>query len=269
MKSGKFLLFALLVLLLCFIWGNSLLPASLSSDFSGWVRDIVNRIAGSVGADGLQGVGRLRKMAHFAEFTALGAVTMSILALRLRRAYRGAAKRYGEKAEMAAEASAPGGKNADRADRVDRVDRVESADTADGGGQIFLQRSDTSRAAGEITEKQGTGSGKSRAERAEGRTLKAVTCAWNGRESTAGFLRENRLPAERRSKRVFFRLLGSILAAAGFGFAVACADEAIQLTSDGRSAQFSDVLLDFAGFAAGMLLAFAVLQLKRALGRKG
>lgn len=64
----------LIFLLLCFIWGNSLLPASVSRAFSDWVQALLSALfsRGSVGAG--QGSGLLRKIAHFTEFAALGAL---------------------------------------------------------------------------------------------------------------------------------------------------------------------------------------------------
>ena len=61
----------LLVLNLLFIWGNSMLPASVSSAFSEWVKDLLSTIfPGAVSEE--QGHGLLRKIAHFSEFCALG-----------------------------------------------------------------------------------------------------------------------------------------------------------------------------------------------------
>ena len=64
----------LIFLLLCFIWGNSLLPASMSRAFSDWVQAVLSMLfsGGSAGAG--QGSGLLRKIAHFTEFAALGAL---------------------------------------------------------------------------------------------------------------------------------------------------------------------------------------------------
>jgi len=62
---------ALLVLNLCFIWGNSLMPAEVSQAFSDWVKTLLVELASGSGADA-GGSGLLRKIAHFTEFTALG-----------------------------------------------------------------------------------------------------------------------------------------------------------------------------------------------------
>ena len=67
-------------ILLAFIWGNSMLPRAQSSDLSVWAMGILNKIfSADVTAEGsVEGAGALRKIAHFAEFCALGAV-LSIL----------------------------------------------------------------------------------------------------------------------------------------------------------------------------------------------
>ena len=63
----------LLVLNLCFIWGNSLLPGEVSGAFSDWVKEILTFL---LPGDSLEssGGGLLRKAAHFTEFAALGAL---------------------------------------------------------------------------------------------------------------------------------------------------------------------------------------------------
>lgn len=59
----------LLCVNLCFIWGNSLLPGSVSGAISGWLRELLLGAAPE-GPD--TGHGLLRKLAHFTEFTCLG-----------------------------------------------------------------------------------------------------------------------------------------------------------------------------------------------------
>ena len=64
------------VLLLCvltFIWGNSLLPGEVSGAFSDWVKSILERLFAQGTPKPTSG-GLLRKLAHFTEFTALGAL---------------------------------------------------------------------------------------------------------------------------------------------------------------------------------------------------
>ena len=63
----------LLICNLAFIWGNSLLPAELSQAFSDWVKTFLVGLATGEPSLG-DGSGMLRKLAHFAEFTALGMV---------------------------------------------------------------------------------------------------------------------------------------------------------------------------------------------------
>ena len=63
----------LTALILCFIWGNSLLPGSISGQFSDWVKDILAMLL-PISVPGVtSGGGLLRKIAHFSEFAALGA----------------------------------------------------------------------------------------------------------------------------------------------------------------------------------------------------
>ena len=62
----------LLVLNLCFIWGNSLLPGEISGTFSDWVKELLAAFL-PLGPEGGMGGGLLRKLAHFTEFALLGA----------------------------------------------------------------------------------------------------------------------------------------------------------------------------------------------------
>ena len=61
----------LIVLNLCFIWGNSLMPAEISQAFSDWVKALLQPLFFG-GGSGTEGSGILRKIAHFTEFAALG-----------------------------------------------------------------------------------------------------------------------------------------------------------------------------------------------------
>lgn len=61
----------LLVLNIAFIWGNSMLPASVSGALSAWLKDLLSAIFPGGGGQ-QQGDGLLRKIAHFCEFMALG-----------------------------------------------------------------------------------------------------------------------------------------------------------------------------------------------------
>ena len=61
-----------LVLILAFIWGNSLLPATSSLSFSEWIRSLLTRSTPiDYGEINWKSV-IIRKLAHFAEFGALG-----------------------------------------------------------------------------------------------------------------------------------------------------------------------------------------------------
>ena len=64
---------ALLICVLTFIWGNSLLPGEVSGAFSDWVKSILETLFVQGTAKPSSG-GLLRKIAHFTEFTALGAL---------------------------------------------------------------------------------------------------------------------------------------------------------------------------------------------------
>ena len=64
------------VLLLCvltFIWGNSLLPGEVSGAFSDWVKRILEAFFAQ-GTPKPSSGGLLRKIAHFTEFAALGSL---------------------------------------------------------------------------------------------------------------------------------------------------------------------------------------------------
>ncbi len=62
----------LLILNLVFIWGNSLLPGEISGAFSEWVKGILAKLLPGIVAG--TGGGLVRKIAHFTEFAALGAL---------------------------------------------------------------------------------------------------------------------------------------------------------------------------------------------------
>ena len=66
---------SLLGLLLCFIWGNSLLPGHISGALSDWFKEVLTDLFPFLfsGMTDGGGGGLLRKLAHFTEFAALGA----------------------------------------------------------------------------------------------------------------------------------------------------------------------------------------------------
>ncbi len=83
-SSGRMrLCLTLLCLNIVFIWGNSLLPGSVSAAFSRWVKDLLLSILNIQEAAGEEGHGLLRKIAHFTEFCCLG-MCLSWLARMLR-----------------------------------------------------------------------------------------------------------------------------------------------------------------------------------------
>ena len=67
--------------LLCFIWGNSLLPGSVSGALSGWLRDALAFLFPGGTEDPDAGHGLLRKLAHFTEFACLGALLTWLFAM--------------------------------------------------------------------------------------------------------------------------------------------------------------------------------------------
>lgn len=71
----------LLILNLCFIWGNSLLPAEASQAFSDSVRELLASIHPGSGGNG-SGSALVRKIAHFTEFMSLGLLLNWQLRLR-------------------------------------------------------------------------------------------------------------------------------------------------------------------------------------------
>jgi VanZ family protein len=72
-QKHKKILTWFIALTLTFIWGNSLMPASISGAIGGWAKDVINALAGTVGGSGMSGDGVLRKIAHATEFASLGA----------------------------------------------------------------------------------------------------------------------------------------------------------------------------------------------------
>ena len=76
----------LIILNLCFIWGNSLLPGEASAAFSDWVK---NLLAWMLPADGMElsGGGLLRKLAHFTEFATLGFLLSMLFRLKQRKTW--------------------------------------------------------------------------------------------------------------------------------------------------------------------------------------
>ena len=63
----------LITVLLCFIWGNSMLPGSVSGAISDAVKNFLAWLMPAEIPGVTSGGGLLRKIAHFTEFAALGA----------------------------------------------------------------------------------------------------------------------------------------------------------------------------------------------------
>ena len=63
----------LITALLCFIWGNSMLPGSVSGAISDAVKNLLAWLLPGDVPGVTTGGGLLRKLAHFSEFAALGA----------------------------------------------------------------------------------------------------------------------------------------------------------------------------------------------------
>ena len=74
---------ALILLNLCFIWGNSLLPGEISGAISDFVKDVVRAVFALLGfpPGGGGGGGLLRKIAHFTEFACLGGLCTWLFAM--------------------------------------------------------------------------------------------------------------------------------------------------------------------------------------------
>ena len=72
---------ALIVLCLCFIWGNSLLPGEVSASISDWVGDTLEQLL-HIPHRTYSGRGLLRKLAHFTEFAVLGMLLTWLTGMR-------------------------------------------------------------------------------------------------------------------------------------------------------------------------------------------
>ena len=74
-------LYVLIGLTICFIWGNSLMPGEVSAAFSDWVGEILEALL-DMPPKPSQGRGLLRKLAHFTEFAALGMLLTWLMGMR-------------------------------------------------------------------------------------------------------------------------------------------------------------------------------------------
>ena len=82
-SRNKRLCVLLLVCNVVFIWGNSLLPASISGAISQWLHALLQSLF--PGGKPSQGDGLLRKLAHVSEFALLGALLSWNFLLRGRK----------------------------------------------------------------------------------------------------------------------------------------------------------------------------------------
>lgn len=72
---------ALILLNLLWIWGNSMLPGSVSGAISGWLRDLLAAIFPGGSDEPDAGHGLLRKLGHFTEFACLGSLLAWLFAM--------------------------------------------------------------------------------------------------------------------------------------------------------------------------------------------
>ena len=79
MKRARIILIVLFFGVLCFVFGNSLLSPEISAAFSDSVGELLANIFGKEGGVDSVGGFPLRKVAHFVEFAALGAISTLLL----------------------------------------------------------------------------------------------------------------------------------------------------------------------------------------------
>lgn len=70
--NSRRLALVLLALTLCFIWGNSLMPAEVSGAFSDWVKGLLRQLLHLPQGAESEGGTLIRKLAHWSEFFLLG-----------------------------------------------------------------------------------------------------------------------------------------------------------------------------------------------------
>lgn len=84
----RIILLIICLSVICFIWGNSLLSTELSSQLSQTVGELLAGILGKGNSTETVGGLSVRKLAHFAEFFALGAAIMSLLTVSVKGLYK-------------------------------------------------------------------------------------------------------------------------------------------------------------------------------------
>lgn len=75
----------LLVVLLAFIWGNSMTPGNVSGEMSGWVSRLIGKLLPFLSPESEHGHWIVRKIAHFSEFTVLGTLFAWLFAILVDR----------------------------------------------------------------------------------------------------------------------------------------------------------------------------------------
>lgn len=77
----------LLVVLLAFIWGNSMTPGNVSGEMSGWVSRLIGKLLPFLSPESEHGHWIVRKIAHFSEFAVLGALFTWLFAMLMDRKF--------------------------------------------------------------------------------------------------------------------------------------------------------------------------------------
>ena len=80
-KKKLWICIGLITLNILFIWGNSLLPGSISGVISHWVRDVLATFLPGGGESPESSHGLVRKLAHFTEFACLGCLLCWLFAM--------------------------------------------------------------------------------------------------------------------------------------------------------------------------------------------
>ncbi len=78
-RKAIFILGVAFLFVLAFIWGNSLLSPEASESVSRWAGEMLSTLLGAGDGTSMVGGISVRKMGHFCEFFALGAVTWFFL----------------------------------------------------------------------------------------------------------------------------------------------------------------------------------------------
>lgn len=76
---------SLLVVLLAFIWGNSMTPGNVSGEMSSWVSKLIGKLLPFLSPESEHGHWLVRKIAHFSEFAALGVLLRWLFAMLANR----------------------------------------------------------------------------------------------------------------------------------------------------------------------------------------